>query len=60
MTNMAITIVAKYLVNLYDIWRAANMGGEDAPEWEEKSMWIVYVELASGACCSVAFLKRLC
>ncbi|KDQ21945.1 hypothetical protein BOTBODRAFT_123891 [Botryobasidium botryosum FD-172 SS1] len=37
----------KYGIILWDIRRARNRGGENAPVWENKSMWIFYVELAT-------------
>lgn len=48
LTNMAFTILAKYVINLIDIRRAMRMGGDDAPPWEEKSMWVFYVDLVAG------------
>jgi E3 ubiquitin-protein ligase synoviolin len=45
---MALTIGAKYVINLVDLRRAVRMGGHDAPPWEEKSMWVFYVDLVSG------------
>jgi len=39
--------ILKYGIILYDIRRARNQGGENAPVWENKSMWIFYVELAT-------------
>ncbi|TDL24186.1 hypothetical protein BD410DRAFT_786276 [Rickenella mellea] len=38
---------SKYLISLIEIRRASRRGGENAPPWEEKSMWIFYVELAT-------------
>ncbi|CAE6533558.1 unnamed protein product [Rhizoctonia solani] len=35
----------KYLISVYDIYRASRRGGDDAPPWEHKSMYIFYVEL---------------
>lgn len=31
-----------------EIRRASQRGGDNAPPWEDKSMWIFYVELATG------------
>ncbi|KIJ39851.1 hypothetical protein M422DRAFT_32454 [Sphaerobolus stellatus SS14] len=39
--------MAKYLIIFYDIRRAGRNGGENAPIWEDKSMYIFYVELAT-------------
>ncbi|CAE6481537.1 unnamed protein product [Rhizoctonia solani] len=35
----------KYLISVYDLYRASRRGGDDAPPWEHKSMYIFYVEL---------------
>ncbi|KAG8719545.1 E3 ubiquitin-protein ligase hrd1 [Ceratobasidium sp. 395] len=35
----------KYVISVYDIYRASRRGGEEAPPWEHKSMYIFYVEL---------------
>ena len=40
--------VAKYLLTTYELRRAGQRGGEDAPPWENKSMWVFYVELVTG------------
>ncbi|TFL06036.1 hypothetical protein BDV98DRAFT_542413 [Pterulicium gracile] len=37
--------VAKYLLTAYELRRAGQHGGEMAPPWEAKSMWIFYLEL---------------
>ncbi|KAH8828115.1 hypothetical protein DL96DRAFT_1601806 [Flagelloscypha sp. PMI_526] len=37
--------IAKYLLIAYDLRRAGQRGGETAPPWENKSMWVFYVEL---------------
>ncbi|KAH9485281.1 ERAD-associated E3 ubiquitin-protein ligase HRD1 [Psilocybe cubensis] len=37
----------KYLLSAYDLRRAGRRGGENAPPWENKSMWIFYIELAT-------------
>lgn len=39
---------ARYTVNVVDIRRAR--GRADAPSWEEKSMWMFYIDLAVGGC----------
>lgn len=43
---------ARYGVNCIDLRRAR--GREDAPAWEEKSMWMFYIDLAVGE--SLVFL----
>ncbi|KAG8944419.1 E3 ubiquitin-protein ligase hrd1 [Tulasnella sp. 408] len=35
----------KYTIACYDLWRARRRGGENAPVWEDKSMFIFYAEL---------------
>jgi E3 ubiquitin-protein ligase synoviolin len=40
--------IAKYLLSAYDLRRAGRRGGEDAPPWENKSMWVFYIELVTG------------
>lgn len=40
--------VAKYSISMLDLRRASVRGGENAPPWEDKSMWIFYVELVTG------------
>ncbi|KAF9529283.1 hypothetical protein CPB83DRAFT_853010 [Crepidotus variabilis] len=37
----------KYMLSTYDLRRAGRRGGENAPAWENKSMWIFYIELAT-------------
>lgn len=39
--------ILKYLLSAYDLRRAGRRGGENAPPWENKSMWIFYIELAT-------------
>ncbi|KAF7375990.1 RING-type domain-containing protein [Mycena sanguinolenta] len=39
--------VAKYLLCTYELRRAGQRGGENAPPWENKSMWVFYIELAT-------------
>jgi E3 ubiquitin-protein ligase synoviolin len=39
--------VAKYLLTAYELRRAGRRGGELAPPWEAKSMWIFYLELVT-------------
>ena len=40
--------IAKYLLSAYDLRRAGRRGGENAPPWENKSMWVFYIELVTG------------
>lgn len=40
--------ISKYLLSAYDFRRAGQRGGEAAPPWENKSMWVFYIELATG------------
>lgn len=40
--------VAKYCLALAELRRASLRGGENAPPWEDKSMLVFYVELATG------------
>lgn len=51
----AMNVIAKYLICVIDLRRAQRRGGENAPPWQNKSMWIFYVELVTGmstfACC---------
>ncbi|KDR75391.1 hypothetical protein GALMADRAFT_227041 [Galerina marginata CBS 339.88] len=39
--------ILKYLLSTYDLRRAGRRGGENAPPWENKSMWIFYIELGT-------------
>ena len=41
---------SKYILSAIEFHRAASRGGENAPPWEDKSMWIFYVDLITGAC----------
>ncbi|KAG9316427.1 hypothetical protein JVU11DRAFT_2461 [Chiua virens] len=43
----AMNVVAKYLICVIDLRRAQQRGGENAPPWQNKSMWIFYIELAT-------------
>jgi len=36
---------AKYVLSTIEFHRAASRGGENAPPWEDKSMWVFYVDL---------------
>lgn len=44
----AMNVIAKYLICVVDLRRAQQRGGENAPPWQNKSMWIFYVELVTG------------
>ncbi|KAL0072810.1 E3 ubiquitin-protein ligase hrd1 [Marasmius tenuissimus] len=39
--------IAKYLLSAYELRRAGQRGGENAPPWENKSMWVFYIELTT-------------
>ncbi|KAK2467802.1 hypothetical protein APHAL10511_000097 [Amanita phalloides] len=39
--------ICKHLLSVYDLRRAGRRGGENAPPWENKSMWIFYIELTT-------------
>ncbi|PPQ99709.1 hypothetical protein CVT24_009692 [Panaeolus cyanescens] len=39
--------ILKYLLSSYDLRRAGRRGGENAPPWENKSVWVFYIELAT-------------
>ncbi|TEB37547.1 hypothetical protein FA13DRAFT_1771004 [Coprinellus micaceus] len=39
--------IAKYALSAYELRRAGQRGGENAPPWENKSMWVFYIELAT-------------
>ncbi|KIJ18970.1 hypothetical protein PAXINDRAFT_70245 [Paxillus involutus ATCC 200175] len=43
----AMNITAKYLICIIDLRRAQRRGGEHAPPWQNKSMWVFYVELVT-------------
>ncbi|TFY70852.1 hypothetical protein EVG20_g2151 [Dentipellis fragilis] len=43
----AMNSMAKYTLSAYDFRRAASRGGENAPPWENKSMWTFYVDLVT-------------
>ncbi|KAF8274588.1 hypothetical protein EI94DRAFT_1561432 [Lactarius quietus] len=38
---------SKYILSAIEFHRAASRGGENAPPWEDKSMWIFYVDLVT-------------
>ncbi|TFK25494.1 hypothetical protein FA15DRAFT_668368 [Coprinopsis marcescibilis] len=39
--------ISKYLLSAYELRRAGQRGGENAPPWENKSMWTFYIELVT-------------
>ncbi|KAF6760034.1 synoviolin 1 isoform b [Ephemerocybe angulata] len=39
--------ISKYGLSAYELRRAGQRGGENAPPWENKSMWVFYIELAT-------------
>ncbi|KAG2140445.1 hypothetical protein BD769DRAFT_1650916 [Suillus cothurnatus] len=41
----AMNTTAKYCVCVIDLRRARQRGGENAPPWQNKSMWVFYIEL---------------
>ncbi|EMD37767.1 hypothetical protein CERSUDRAFT_114430 [Gelatoporia subvermispora B] len=41
----ALNAMARYTISVIDIRRARARGGENAPPWEHKSMYIFYIEL---------------
>ncbi|KAF9245005.1 hypothetical protein BU15DRAFT_85815 [Melanogaster broomeanus] len=43
----AMNVTAKYLICVIDLRRAQIRGGENAPPWQNKSMWVFYVELVT-------------
>ncbi|KAF9222617.1 hypothetical protein BS17DRAFT_881014 [Gyrodon lividus] len=43
----AMNVTAKYLICVIDLRRAQRRGGENAPPWQNKSMWVFYVELVT-------------
>ena len=40
--------ILKYFVMVYDLRRARTRGGEDAPVWQNKGMYVFYIELITG------------
>ncbi|OCH90258.1 hypothetical protein OBBRIDRAFT_755279 [Obba rivulosa] len=43
----ALNAIARYTLSVIDIRRARSRGGENAPPWENKSMYIFYIELVT-------------
>lgn len=50
----------KYSIMLYDLRRARSRGGEDAPVWENKSMYMFYIELVTGKCSMTCVRLNAC
>ena len=44
----ALNSVARYCLSNLEIRRARARGGANAPAWENKSMYIFYIELVTG------------
>ncbi|KAF9467259.1 hypothetical protein BDZ94DRAFT_1318695 [Collybia nuda] len=42
-----VNTISKYLLSAYELRRAGQRGGENAPPWENKSMWVFYIELTT-------------
>lgn len=45
----ALNSIAKYCINIIEFRHARTNGGEAAPPWENKSMYLFYIELCTGA-----------
>ncbi|KAG1771146.1 hypothetical protein EV702DRAFT_1181480 [Suillus placidus] len=43
----AMNATAKYCICVIDLRRARQRGGENAPPWQNKSMWVFYIELVT-------------
>ncbi|KLO18382.1 hypothetical protein SCHPADRAFT_899780 [Schizopora paradoxa] len=56
LTATLMNSAAKYAISIIDLRRASNRGGENAPPWEDKSMWVFYVELATDFMKLVTYL----
>lgn len=46
----AINAMARYTLNNMDYRRARSRGGENAPAWENKSIYVSYIDLVTGPC----------
>ena len=44
----ALNAMLRYTLSILDLRRARARGGENAPPWENKSMYIFYIELLTG------------
>ncbi|KAI0093330.1 hypothetical protein BDY19DRAFT_923299 [Irpex rosettiformis] len=47
LTAHALNSIAKYVLSSYELRRARSRGGENAPAWENKSMYVFYIELVT-------------
>ena len=45
----ALNSLARYGLSSIELRRASTRGGANAPAWENKSMYIFYIELLTGA-----------
>ncbi|KZV82145.1 hypothetical protein EXIGLDRAFT_713575 [Exidia glandulosa HHB12029] len=52
--------ILKYYIVVHDIRRAARLGGDAAPPWEDKSMYIFYVELVTDFLKLITYLTFFC
>lgn len=44
----ALNSMTRYIIEIIDLRMAQLRGGENAPPWENKSMYIFYIELVTG------------
>ena len=44
----ALNSLARYGLSSIELLRASTRGGANAPAWENKSMYIFYIELVTG------------
>ena len=44
----ALNAILRYTLSLLDLRRARTRGGENAPPWENKSMYTFYIDLLTG------------
>lgn len=49
--------IAKYALSTYELYRAGRRGGENAPPWDNKSMFVFYIELVTGKRTSLFFSR---
>ncbi|KAI0700890.1 hypothetical protein BC835DRAFT_319019 [Cytidiella melzeri] len=47
LTAHALNSMARYVLSAYELRRARARGGENAPSWENKSMYVFYIELVT-------------
>ena len=48
LTAHALNSMARYVLSSYELRRARTRGGVNAPAWENKSMYVFYIELVTG------------